>query len=189
MADTRINSYQYISQCTHVKLLPIIILQFSARLCVARRHIAARRALRAARVRSCRRAGRAGRAGESWGRAGGELGESWGEAARVRSCSDIGFDAPPPMPRLSTERLWEKDRRVAHRRWATVPRDRSRVGQRGSQSCGAEGKSGIGGAFLSSIYLRAPKKWTPGRGGRSPRKKQLQTRRRRHFWEITSLRS
>mgnify|MGYP001561350196 CR=1 FL=1 len=38
----------------------------------------------------------------------------------------FGVDVPTSMPRLSTARLWEKARRVAHRTWATVPRDRSR---------------------------------------------------------------
>ena len=73
------------------------------------------------------------------------------------------------MPRLSTERLWEKARGVAHRTWAAVPRDRSRVGQRGSQSRGAEEQRGIGGGlFFRSFLLAGQKKWTRGAGTESP---------------------
>ncbi len=54
--------------------------------------------------------------------------------------------------------------------WATVARDRSRVGQRGSQSRGAEGTSGTGGGLFFRLFLlAATKEIDPGSGGRSPR--------------------
>ena len=62
------------------------------------------------------------------------------------------------MPHLSTVRLWEKARRVAHRTWATAPRDRSRVGQRGFQSRGAEEQCGIGGGVFLGYLLLAETK-------------------------------
>ena len=63
-----------------------------------------------------------------------------------------------PLPRLSTERLWVSAPQVAHRTWATVPCDRSRVGQRGSQSRGAQEKRGIGGGlFLGYLLLAGTK--------------------------------
>ncbi len=65
---------------------------------------------------------------------------------------------PPPYAAPEHRKaLGKHPERVAHRTWATVPRDRSRVGQRGSQSRGAEGKSGIGGRFLLVTFLCANK--------------------------------
>ncbi len=107
-----------------------------------------------------------------------------------------GLTFNPLMPRLSTgrsrtsmsfaafgllpsKRLWEKARRVAHRTWATVPRDRSRVGQCGSQSRGAEEQRGIGARFFRP-FLCVFKEMDPGaRGTESPQEAFEEGRRRR----------
>jgi hypothetical protein len=100
----------------------------------------------------------------------------------------LRIHAPAAFGLLPSKRLWEKARRVAHRRCATFPRDRSRVGTRGSQSRGAQEQRGIGGsAFdaqgctnawpaqgcavgtgLSSISLREQRKVVQGAGAEPP---------------------
>ncbi len=55
----------------------------------------------------------------------------------------LTFAVDVPTPYVAPEHrkaLGMRPAGVAHRMWATVPRDRSRVGQRGSQSRGAEGE-------------------------------------------------
>ncbi len=82
-------------------------------------------------------------------------------------------DVPTPPSAAPEHRkaLGMRPEGVAHRTWATVPRDRSRVGQRGSQSRGAEEECGIGGGLFFRLFLlAATKEMDPGRGGRSPRK-------------------
>ena len=68
----------------------------------------------------------------------------------------LTFAVDVPTPYAAPEHrkaLGIRPEGVAHRTWATVPRDRSRVGQRGSQSRGAEEQRGIGGSVSLDTFL------------------------------------
>jgi hypothetical protein len=81
------------------------------------------------------------------------------------------FAFPPLMAHPSTDKLWASARRGADRTSAPVPpREGSRVGTRGTQSCRAQDQCAIGARFLLVTFLsREQRKVTRGYGGGTPR--------------------
>ncbi len=91
---------------------------------------------------------------------------------------------PPYAAPEHRKALGKRPEGVAHRTWATVPRDRSRVGQRGPQSRGAEEQRGIGGRAFFGSFLCTSKESYPWVGGGAS---QIKTRRPKGAQELSPL--